>query len=135
MFVLFFFVLYPIIFCSFFYFYFYPIIKFICDNRQHELILDTRIAQYLAALALKMELVKFIFFVRFFFSCHILSCSLRGPATQPLHNEGQRPEFGERMDGWVVIIDPFWFSSFSSMITSNLRSFQKCAHKLHLLIK
>ena len=27
-----------------------------------------------------------------FFFCHILSWSLRGPATQPLHNEGRRPE-------------------------------------------
>ena len=37
--------------------------------------------------------VLFCFFVRFLFSCHILSCFLRGPATQPLHSEGRRPEF------------------------------------------
>ena len=81
------------VFCSFLFFYFYPIIKFIYDNRQHQLILDTRIALFLGALALKMELVKLMLFVRFFFLCHILSCSLRGPATQPLHNEGRRPGF------------------------------------------
>ena len=55
------------VFCSFLFFYFYPIIKFIYDNRQHQLILDTRIALFLGALALKMELVKLMFFVRFFF--------------------------------------------------------------------
>ena len=71
------------------------------DNRQHELILNTRIALFLGALALKMELVKFMFFVRFFFSCHILSCSLRGPAAQPLHIEGRRPELCGWVDGWV----------------------------------
>ena len=75
------------------FFNFYPIIKFTYDNRQHEQNLSTRVALFLGALALKMELVKFMFFVRFFFSCHILSCSLRGPATQPLHNEGRSPEF------------------------------------------
>ena len=59
-------------------------------------------------LAQKMELVKFMFCVRFFFSCHILSCSLRGPATQPLHSEGRRPEFlwpgihGLLLEFWVV---------------------------------
>ena len=84
-------------FVRFLFFNFYLIIKFMYDNRQHELILNTRIALFLGVLALKMELVKFIFFVRFFFfSCHILSCSLRGPATQPLHNEGRRPEFWVR---------------------------------------
>ena len=46
---------------------FYPIIKFMYDNRQHEQNLNTRIALFLGALALKMELVKFMFFVRFFF--------------------------------------------------------------------
>ena len=51
-----------------FIFYFYPIIKFMYDNRQHELILNTRIALFLGALALKMELVKFMFFVLFFFN-------------------------------------------------------------------
>ena len=35
----------------------------------------------------------FCFFVRFLFSCHILSCSLRGPTTQPLHTEGRRPVY------------------------------------------
>ena len=42
-------------------------IKFMYDNVQHELILNTPIALFLGALALKMELVKFIFFVGFFF--------------------------------------------------------------------
>ena len=80
---------------------FYPIIKFTYDNRQHEQNLNTRVALFLGALALKMELVKFMFFVRFFFSCHILSCSLRGPATQPLHNEGRSPESSIRT--WTTI--------------------------------
>ena len=49
------------------FFNFYPIIKFTYDNRQHEQNLSTRVALFLGALALKMELVKFMFFVRFFF--------------------------------------------------------------------
>ena len=52
--------------CSFFY-NLYPMIKFMYDNVQHELILNTPIALFLGALALKIELVKFMFFVRFFF--------------------------------------------------------------------
>ena len=39
----------------------------------------------------KSDFKCFTFFVRFFL-CHILSCSLRVPATLPLHNEGRRPE-------------------------------------------
>ena len=35
----------------------------------------------------------YVFCSFFYFSFHILSWSLRGPATQPLHNEGRRPEF------------------------------------------
>ena len=50
-----------------FFFYFYPIIKFTYDSRQHEQNLNTRVALFLGALALKMELVKFMFFVHFFF--------------------------------------------------------------------
>ena len=37
------------------------------DKWQHELILNTRIALFLGALALKMELLKFMFFVCLFF--------------------------------------------------------------------
>ena len=54
------------VFCSFLFFYFYPIIKFMNYNRQHELIINTGITLFLGALALKLELVKFFFFVSFF---------------------------------------------------------------------
>ena len=48
------------------FFNFYPIIKFTYDSRQREQNLNTRVALFLGALALKMELVKFMFFVLFF---------------------------------------------------------------------
>ena len=55
---------FSITFMFFIFYNFYPMIKFMYDKRQHELILNTPIALFLGALALKMELVKFIFFVR-----------------------------------------------------------------------
>ena len=57
------------VFCSFLFFYFYPIIKFMNYNRQHELILNTGITLFLGALALKLELVKFFFSFLFFVLC------------------------------------------------------------------
>ena len=53
----------------------------------------------------------FCFFVRFLFSCHILSGSLRGPATQPLHSEGRRPELGRGIGSLVdKVAEVAWFS-------------------------
>ena len=42
----------------------------------------------------------YFFWSFFYFSFHILSWSRRGPATQPLHNEGWSPELADRT--WLL---------------------------------
>ena len=64
-------------------------IKFMYDNVQHELILNTPIALFLGALALKMELVKFIFFVGFFFVSYLIMLP-SGPSDSAFTQRGPK---------------------------------------------
>ena len=68
------------------------------DNRQHKLILNTPIALFLGALALKMELVKFIFFVGFFFVSYLIMLP-SGPSDSAFTHRG--PKTRVVMGGWM----------------------------------
>ena len=70
-------------------------IKFMYDNVQHELILNTPIALFLGALALKMELVKFIFFVGFFFFVSYLIMLPSGPSDSAFTQRGPKARCSE----------------------------------------
>ena len=71
-----------------FFFNFYPIIKFMNYNRQYELILNTGIALFLGALALKLELVKFFFSFLFFVPYLIMLPS--GPSDSAFTQRGPK---------------------------------------------
>ena len=79
------------------------------DNRQHELILNTRIALFLGVLAQKMELVKFIFFVRFFFVSYLIMLP-SGPSDSAFTQRGPKAR--------VYLIVKQWITRFSALTGS-----------------
>ena len=78
------------------------------DNTQHELILSTRIKLFLGALALTMELVKFMFFLPFFFRVISYHAPFGAQRLSLYTARAEGPSCVDGwMDGWVVIFYPF----------------------------